>query len=36
MSRVRGKSNPFNLLFILNLSDGYMNLYMDVLDFRNC
>ena len=35
MSRIRGKSNHFNLLFILNLSDGCMNLYMYVLDFRH-
>ena len=36
VSRIKGKSNPFNLLFILNLSDGCMNLYMYVLDFRDC
>ena len=31
VSRVRGNSNSFSLLSILNLSDGYMNLYMGVL-----
>ena len=36
VSRVRGKSNSFSLLSILNLSDGYMNLYMDVLESRDC
>ena len=36
VSRVRGKCNSFSLLFILNLSDGYMILYMGVLDFKDC
>ena len=36
MSRVKGKCNSFSLLSILNLSDSYMNLYMGVLEFRDC
>ena len=34
VSRVSRKCNSFSLLSILNLSDGYMNLYMGVLEFR--
>ena len=36
VSRVSRKCNSFSLLSILNLSDGYMNLYMDVLESRDC
>ena len=36
MSRVRGKCNSFSLLFILNLSDSYTMLFMNVLDSRDC